>query len=37
MTWHPCRFLSRLYVRFCRMVENEQPKTQDEIKWWSLR
>lgn len=31
------RLLCRLYVRFCRMVENEQPKTDEEIKWWSIK
>lgn len=37
MTKRVCRFLRRQYIRFCRMVDNERPRTEEEIKHWAIK
>lgn len=32
-----CRFLRKSYIRFCRMVDRETPRTDEEIKWWAIK
>ena len=31
------RFLRRQYLRFCKFVDDQQPRTKEGIEWWSNR
>lgn len=31
------RVARRQYLRFCKFVDDQQPRTEEEIAWWAIK